>query len=94
MYVQSRNDDGGFASRGLAPLGDFAAVSSLSEFVEVLRPKSSQSDDATIRRGSMTSVPAVPGNHHTDTHTRAVHTLNVRLSGVVLQDDTLIGAAA
>lgn len=42
----------------------------------------------------MTSVPAVSGNHHTDTRTRAVHTLNVRLSGVVPQDETRIGVAA
>lgn len=78
MYVQSRNDDGGFASRGLAPLGDFAAVSPRSEFVEVLRPEGSPSDVVLIRRGSMTSVPAVPRYLSTDTRrSSAVHTLSV-----------------
>lgn len=89
MYVQSRNDDGGFASRGLAPLGDFAAVSSLSEFVEVLRPKSSQSDVVTIRRGSMKSVPAVPPHFASDTRrSSSVHTLSERALLGPQADDT------
>jgi hypothetical protein len=77
VYVRSRTDDGGFASRGLAPLSDSAAVSPRSEFVEVLRPEGSQSDVATIRRGSMTSVPAVPPHFATDTRpVSGVHPLS------------------
>lgn len=78
MYVQSRNDDGGFASRGFAPLGDYAAVRPRSEYLEALRPEASPSDVVTIRRGSMTSVPAVPPYLSTDTRrSSSVHTLSV-----------------
>lgn len=95
VYVQSRNDDGGYVSRGLPALGDFAAVRPRSEFVEVLRPEAqSQPDVQTIRRGSMTSVPAVSGIHYIDTQSRRVHTLNVRLSVLDLKVDSSIGAAA
>jgi hypothetical protein len=93
VYVQSRNDDGGFASRGLAPLGDYAAVSSLSEFVEVLRPKSSPSDVVLIRSGSMTSVPGVPANLYTDTRSRVpVHALSVPTLLAPQADSTEVSA--
>lgn len=93
MYLQSRNDDGGFASRGLAPLGDFAAVSPRSEFVEVLRPEGSPSDVVLIRRGSMTSVPGVPAIQHTDTQSRVpVHPLSIRTLLVPQADNAEVSA--
>lgn len=78
MYFQPRTDDGGFVKRGLAPLGDSAAVMPASEFVEVLRTASAPSDEADIWRGSMTSVPAVPTALYTDTRFPSiVHPLSV-----------------
>lgn len=77
VYVQSRTDDGGFASRGLAPLGDSAAVMPGSEFVEVLRRSGAPTDDATSEEASMKSVPVVPGGHYTDTRpVSGVHPLS------------------
>lgn len=78
MYVQSGTDDGGFASRGLALLGDSAAVMPESEFVEDPPTLRRPSDVMTIRRGSMTSVPAVSPYLYTDTRSPSrVHTLSV-----------------
>jgi hypothetical protein len=78
VYFQPQTDDGGFASEGWLPSGDSAAVMPASEFVEVLRTASAPSDVATIRRGSMTSVPAVPTALYTDTQIPSiVHPLSV-----------------